>query len=125
MDITGNVALVTGAASGLGEATARRLHAAGAVVVVADVNDDGGRKVAADLGGAADRCCTMTFRPSFLGLTRGSVNGVANQPLTAGRTPDAPRIAYGVFDCRRSACRRRRSSRLRFAAETLIRFGYM
>ncbi|MDQ1434982.1 MAG: hypothetical protein QOF59_1798 [Actinomycetota bacterium] len=50
MEIAGNVALVTGGASGLGEATARRLHAAGAEVVLADVNDAGGRAVAADLG---------------------------------------------------------------------------
>ncbi len=41
MEIAGNVALVTGAASGLGEATARRLHAAGAEVVLADVNEAG------------------------------------------------------------------------------------
>ena len=51
MEIAGNVALVTGGASGLGEATARRLHAAGADVVLADVNDAGGRAVASDLGG--------------------------------------------------------------------------
>ncbi|MCU1466539.1 MAG: Short-chain dehydrogenase/reductase [Actinomycetia bacterium] len=50
MEIAGNVALVTGGASGLGEATARRLHVAGADVVLADVNDTGGRAVAADLG---------------------------------------------------------------------------
>jgi NAD(P)-dependent dehydrogenase (short-subunit alcohol dehydrogenase family) len=52
VEIAGNVALVTGAASGLGEATARRLHAAGADVVLADVADERGRVVAADLGGA-------------------------------------------------------------------------
>ena len=52
MEIAGNVALVTGAASGLGEATARRLHAAGAEVIVADVAEDRGRAVATDLGGA-------------------------------------------------------------------------
>jgi NAD(P)-dependent dehydrogenase (short-subunit alcohol dehydrogenase family) len=50
VEVAGNVALVTGAASGLGEATARRLHAAGAEVVLADVNDAGGRAVAASLG---------------------------------------------------------------------------
>jgi NAD(P)-dependent dehydrogenase (short-subunit alcohol dehydrogenase family) len=51
VEIAGNVALVTGAASGLGEATARRLHAAGAQVVLADVNEERGRVVAAELGG--------------------------------------------------------------------------
>ncbi len=52
MELAGNVALVTGAASGLGEATARRLHAQGAEVVLADVAEERGRAVAADLGGA-------------------------------------------------------------------------
>ena len=52
MEIAGNVALVTGAASGLGEATARRLHAAGAEVILADVAEERGRAVATDLGGA-------------------------------------------------------------------------
>jgi NAD(P)-dependent dehydrogenase (short-subunit alcohol dehydrogenase family) len=51
VEVAGNVALVTGAGSGLGEATARRLHASGAEVVLADIADDRGRAVAAELGG--------------------------------------------------------------------------
>jgi len=51
------VAIVTGAAQGLGEAIARRLTLEGACVVVADVNEDGARKVAyalnRDLSGQA------------------------------------------------------------------------
>jgi NAD(P)-dependent dehydrogenase (short-subunit alcohol dehydrogenase family) len=43
-------ALVTGASSGLGEAVARHLVAVGARVVLADVNDDAGEQLAADLG---------------------------------------------------------------------------
>jgi NAD(P)-dependent dehydrogenase (short-subunit alcohol dehydrogenase family) len=52
VEIAGNVALVTGAASGLGEATARRLHAAGATVIVADIAEERGRAVATELGGS-------------------------------------------------------------------------
>ena len=44
-------ALVTGGASGMGEATARRLAAQGAKVVIADLNRDRGEAVAAELGG--------------------------------------------------------------------------
>lgn len=47
----GKVAVVTGAAQGIGEAYARALAAEGASVVVADVNVEAGEKVAADLGG--------------------------------------------------------------------------
>ena len=38
MEIEGSGALVAGGASGLGEATARRLHAEGAVLTIADIN---------------------------------------------------------------------------------------
>ena len=48
-DLTGRTALVTGAAQGLGEGMARALAAAGATVMVADVQDSGA-DIAADLG---------------------------------------------------------------------------
>jgi NAD(P)-dependent dehydrogenase (short-subunit alcohol dehydrogenase family) len=50
MDIAGSGALVVGGASGLGEATARRLRQQGAVVTIADVNADKGEALAAELG---------------------------------------------------------------------------
>ena len=43
-------ALVSGGASGLGEATVRRLHGAGAHVVIADLNREKGEALAAELG---------------------------------------------------------------------------
>jgi NAD(P)-dependent dehydrogenase (short-subunit alcohol dehydrogenase family) len=51
MELNGTSAIITGAASGLGEATARVLADAGAHVVVADINEDQGKKVAADIAG--------------------------------------------------------------------------
>jgi len=50
MEINGSGAIVAGGASGLGEATARRLHADGAHVVIADLNQDRGLALAEELG---------------------------------------------------------------------------
>lgn len=51
--LTGRRAIVTGAASGIGEACARALADRGATVVVADRDDDGARRIAAEIGGEA------------------------------------------------------------------------
>ncbi len=53
MKVEGNVALVTGGASGLGKATARHIHARGGKVVILDQNADGAREVAGALGSGA------------------------------------------------------------------------
>jgi len=56
MQIQGQAALVTGGASGLGEATARELARLGAKVAVLDRNAELAKKVAADIGGVACPC---------------------------------------------------------------------
>jgi NAD(P)-dependent dehydrogenase (short-subunit alcohol dehydrogenase family) len=53
VEISGNVALVTGAASGLGAATARRLHALGSALVLADLSDEAGKAIANEFGATA------------------------------------------------------------------------
>ncbi|MEU6644437.1 SDR family NAD(P)-dependent oxidoreductase [Saccharomonospora sp. NPDC046836] len=50
MEISGSSAIVVGGTGGLGEATVRRLHSAGAKVVVADVADEKGKALEAELG---------------------------------------------------------------------------
>ena len=50
MDVKGKTAFVTGGASGLGEAATRRLHGAGANVVIADMNWDKGGTLCKELG---------------------------------------------------------------------------
>src|SRR5437763_15987146 len=52
MEIRGAAAVVTGGASGLGEATVRRLTAAGADVTILDKNAERGEGLAKELGGA-------------------------------------------------------------------------
>jgi NAD(P)-dependent dehydrogenase (short-subunit alcohol dehydrogenase family) len=56
MQIQGQAALVTGGASGLGEATARALAAQGAKVAVLDRNAELAEKVASEIGGVACPC---------------------------------------------------------------------
>ena len=58
MEIAGKVFLVTGAGSGLGAATVRALAAAGANVVLADVNREAVENLAAELG--ANACFVET-----------------------------------------------------------------
>src|SRR5699024_5601434 len=52
MDLTGASAIVTGGASGIGAASARRLAARGAKVVIADLKAEDGEKLAGEIGGA-------------------------------------------------------------------------
>jgi 3-hydroxybutyrate dehydrogenase len=53
VDLGGRTAIVTGGASGIGEACARRLADAGATVTVLDLDAKGAERVANDLGGTA------------------------------------------------------------------------
>ncbi|HEY4045328.1 MAG TPA: SDR family NAD(P)-dependent oxidoreductase [Acidobacteriaceae bacterium] len=52
-ELTGQTAIVTGGATGIGEAIARRLSAAGATLVIFDLNLEGASAVAAALGGGS------------------------------------------------------------------------
>jgi 3-hydroxyacyl-CoA dehydrogenase/3-hydroxy-2-methylbutyryl-CoA dehydrogenase len=79
MRIEGHGALVAGGASGLGAATVRRLHAGGAHVVIADINEDAGRALASKLGERA------TFVPTNVtdeAAVQAALRAAASQPVT-------------------------------------------
>src|SRR5690606_7014244 len=56
IDLHGGSAIVTGGASGIGEACSRQLSALGARVVIADLQEDKGQALASELGGLFVKC---------------------------------------------------------------------
>ena len=67
--LDGKVAVITGAASGIGAATARRFAAEGAKVMIGDLQDEVGEKLAASLGdGVAYRHCNVAREAQVKGL---------------------------------------------------------
>ncbi|MBT9496308.1 MAG: 3-hydroxyacyl-CoA dehydrogenase [Zoogloea sp.] len=90
--------IVTGGASGLGEATVRSFHAAGANVVIADLNTELGEQLAAELGSRAafqrtnvadeaDAKACVALASSRFGGLQGLVNcaGIGNAAKVLGK----------------------------------------
>ncbi len=94
MNLEGSSAVVTGGASGIGEASARQLADLGARVVIADLNEELGQSVASDVGGLFVRCdvsseadgTTAVDAASEMGPLRALVNSAGLG--RAGRTVD-------------------------------------
>jgi len=100
MQIKDNVFIITGGASGLGAATARTLAAAGAKVVLADVQEGPGQQLAEELKGQFVRCdvtseadgLAVVAAATALGTLRGLINcaGVAPAIKTVGKDGPHP-----------------------------------
>lgn len=72
MKLQGIAAVVTGGASGLGEATARELASAGAKVTIFDINEERGSAVAKELGGVFARVDVTSEDSVTAGLDLGA-----------------------------------------------------
>jgi len=106
MDLQGTSAVVTGAASGLGAATARALAAEGVVVTVFDRNEDGAKAVAGEVGGNyvggdvtdGDDCQRAVDQAAAAGTLRLAVNcagtGWVGRVINRDGTPHDP----GAFE---------------------------
>lgn len=103
MEFTNNTFIVTGGASGLGEATVRALHAQGAHVVIADLNTEQGEALAQALGertafsrtnvaDETDAQTTVNLAVSKFGQLRGLVNcaGIGNAAKVLGKNGPHP-----------------------------------
>ncbi|MGO9456850.1 MAG: SDR family NAD(P)-dependent oxidoreductase [Acidimicrobiales bacterium] len=110
MEIDGASALVTGGAGGLGEATVRRLVAAGAKVIVADLAAEKGRALADELGPAAEFVETDVTSEESVGaaLERAAALGPVKVAVAVhggfgggGRTVKADGTPHSLDDFRR------------------------
>lgn len=100
MQIKDNVFIITGAASGLGAASARMIAANGGKVVLADVQVEAGEKLAAELQGKFLKCdvtsesdaAAVVAAAQSLGTLRGLINcaGIAPASKTVGKDGPHP-----------------------------------
>lgn len=96
MEISGKVFIVSGGASGLGEGTARMLAGAGGKVLIADLQQEKGEALAAEIGGVFERCDVTqaadgekaVARAVAMGGLYGLVNcaGIAPAAKTVGKS---------------------------------------
>jgi len=91
-ELTGQIAIVTGAATGIGEVIARRLTAAGARVAVADIDGEAARVAAEGIGGGAFALALDVTKPDEVAAAvakvievAGSIDIVVNNAGIAGK----------------------------------------
>ncbi len=97
LDLSGKRALVTGAASGIGHAVAVRLAEAGAHVLAADLDADGAKTVAEEVGG--EPVVADLSQPDFLDTLPADLDVVVNNAGFQQVAPleEFPREAFGTI----------------------------
>ncbi len=94
LNLEASSSIITGGASGIGEASARQLSAAGSRPVIADLNEEKGQAVASELGGLFVKCDVRSIEDVDAAITAasemGPIRAVVNSAGIgwAGRTVD-------------------------------------
>ena len=94
LNLEGSSSIITGGASGIGEASARQLAAAGSRVVIADLNEEKGQAVASELGGLFVKCDVTSQEDADASISAASEMGPLRALVNsagigwAGRTVD-------------------------------------
>lgn len=106
--LDGRVALVSGAAKGIGRASAERLAAAGATVIVADLREDEGAAVVAAITGSGGNAefhnLDVTREDSWIAITAhvdatyGKLDIIMNNAGIAISAPDTSQMALADFE---------------------------
>ena len=102
MNLEGSSSVITGGASGIGEASARQIAAAGARVVIADLNEEKGQAVASELGGLFVKCDVSSVEDAQAAVAAASEMGPLRSLVNsaglgmAGRTIDRNNVPFDL-----------------------------
>lgn len=102
MNLEGSSSIVTGGASGIGEASARLLAAEGSRVVIADLNEEKGEAVASELGGLFVKCDVSSIEDADTAVAAASEMGPLRALVNsagmgfAGRTIDRNNVPFDL-----------------------------
>lgn len=108
MRLKDKIAIVTGGSSGFGEGIARRFAEEGCKVMIADINDEGGRRVVSEItaagGKAAYQHCDVTKDADWAALVKatkdtfGGLTTVINNAGTTHRNQPMTEVSEELFD---------------------------
>ena len=131
MRLKGKIAIITGAAHGMGESTARRFAREGAVVVIADVLDAEGAKVAAEINGQGGKAeyvhLDVTQEAEWKSLVastvqrHGRLDILVNNAGISGAVPD--RMDVAMFDRLMNVNARGTFLGIKYGIEAMLKTG--